>query len=605
MAACAATGGQAPRRQSSDKSPFHAAAEAVAARSHALAAVAAAALLLGCAGGCVFRWLERDAELSRYALNRAIYTSLVESVDFEHCHDIAFKNIGYCKQHAELELRLRTFFERAGNSVADLCLWTWLGSFFFVFNLSSTVGYATQGAPATAGGQLAAVLFGLAGVPLFGCAVVLASGPLASGATATLRGCRPLAINAGVRPRTLQAAACVLLVGLLWFGAALLFQVMEGWSYPRALFFCFMTISTVGIGADVPATPAGRALCMVYIFLALGTSWGLLRLASRRAGEDSIFAVVLNKGSDERHVQARQRLLLACSMVLLLLCLGGGLVFPKFERAIELGRYDKSRDLFADLNALAKFKGCDEEVVGRMDFCRNVRWFREHLVAFFGPHTVNSMVDRGHWTVMGSFAFALSVASTIGYGTQSPQTREGKVVTVVFGALAIPAFACCAFICASNLRATARRWCEKAAVSVRDLTPLGRGGDSPRGPLVGPLGELVILVLGLWLAGAVAFCSIEGWGFPQSLYFCFVTLSAVGFANVTPQTFAGRVVIIGYIGVGLASAASLASEVVDRMVAAFGVEDEEDSDDDEQGLLSAAPAAAPPRSAAPDAPSGC
>jgi len=293
---------------------------------------------------------------------------------------------------------------------------------------------------------------------------------------------------------------------------------------------------------------------------------------------------------DGHHAELRRRILVISFVLVMAFCLCGGFVFPALERKSELGRYERARSLFADLNALAEFKGCTGEVISHMDFCRNIHWFREHLVAFFGPDTSNSMVDRGHWTPTGSALFALSVASTIGYGAQSPHTHEGKVATVVFVALAVPAFACCAIIASSYLRAMARRWSEKVALSVRDLSPVAaRGSSACEANAIGPLGELVILVLALWLAGAVVFSWIEDWSISRSLYFCFVTLSAVGFANVTPQSLAGRVLMLAYVSVGLASAASLASEVIDRMVSALGVRDEDEdemSDDSaEQHLL--------------------
>jgi len=78
---------------------------------------------------------------------------------------------------------------------------------------------------------------------------------------------------------------------------------------------------------------------------------------------------------------------------------------------------------------------------------------------------------------------------------------------------------------------------------------------------------LLILVAAIWLAGGLVFWTLEadhsGWTVTNSLYFCFVTLSGVGFSNVMPQSLAARVFSQVYVVVGLGAVASLLSSLAD------------------------------------------
>jgi hypothetical protein len=45
---------------------------------------------------------------------------------------------------------------------------------------------------------------------------------------------------------------------------------VEGWSVVDALYFCFMTMSTIGYGDLVPTTALSKIFTIVYSFLSIG-----------------------------------------------------------------------------------------------------------------------------------------------------------------------------------------------------------------------------------------------------------------------------------------------------------------------------------------------
>ena len=58
---------------------------------------------------------------------------------------------------------------------------------------------------------------------------------------------------------TLYWAAFTLLVGMF------VYHWLEGWSYLDALYFCVISLATIGYGDFVPTTPVARAFTIIYV----------------------------------------------------------------------------------------------------------------------------------------------------------------------------------------------------------------------------------------------------------------------------------------------------------------------------------------------------
>ncbi|GAA6060474.1 hypothetical protein JCM10212_007105 [Sporobolomyces blumeae] len=72
-----------------------------------------------------------------------------------------------------------------------------------------------------------------------------------------------------------------------------------------------------------------------------------------------------------------------------------------------------------------------------------------------------------------------------------------------------------------------------------------------------------LLVVAVWLVGTGVFSSLEKWSFGLAFYFCFVSISTIGFGDVSPSTQAGRAFFCMWILVGAGALTIFFSVLVD------------------------------------------
>jgi len=63
----------------------------------------------------------------------------------------------------------------------------------------------------------------------------------------------------------------LLLVASLLVGGTAFYALWEGWSVVDALYFCAMSLATVGYGDVVPETDVGKIFTVVYVLGGIGT----------------------------------------------------------------------------------------------------------------------------------------------------------------------------------------------------------------------------------------------------------------------------------------------------------------------------------------------
>jgi len=92
-----------------------------------------------------------------------------------------------------------------------------------------------------------------------------------------------------------QFRALLLLYGALLLIGTVFYVRAEGWSVLDALYFCVVTLATVGYGDFAPRTPIGKLFTIVYILIGAGVfvvlaaelAVGIIRLRDARSGSDN------------------------------------------------------------------------------------------------------------------------------------------------------------------------------------------------------------------------------------------------------------------------------------------------------------------------------
>jgi len=75
--------------------------------------------------------------------------------------------------------------------------------------------------------------------------------------------------------------ALLLLMVILLFSGTLFYAIYEDWSYVDALYFCMMTMSTIGYGDLTPTTTLSKLFTIVYAIITIGVFVGVASKLAR------------------------------------------------------------------------------------------------------------------------------------------------------------------------------------------------------------------------------------------------------------------------------------------------------------------------------------
>ncbi|XP_046355822.1 potassium channel subfamily K member 10-like [Haliotis rufescens] len=206
-----------------------------------------------------------------------------------------------------------------------------------------------------------------------------------------------------------------------------------------------------------------------------------------------------------------RRLIILVVINVFYLCMGG-VIFSKLEAEAERTRMGTLRSHIEEflgnnscvsrdvLHELLKHASQDKELVS---------------------YAVENRTNLDRWDFGGAFGFAVSVVTTIGFGNMSPSTIIGKIVCVFYAIVGIPV----TMLMLSGLG-------QQLAGLSNKVNQLKLCSQKPVVNKV--LNMVLIIVLGLALMFGLpsfVFHIVEGWDIMEALYFCFTTLSTIGFGD--------------------------------------------------------------------------
>ncbi|XP_055791010.1 potassium channel subfamily K member 12-like [Salvelinus fontinalis] len=220
-------------------------------------------------------------------------------------------------------------------------------------------------------------------------------------------------------------------------------------------------------------------------------------------------------------------LLLAILIVLYLLC--GAVVFSAIERPSEVQAHGKWN--------ITLFNFSETFNISLEDLNSFLREYETAIAA-----GIRADALRPRWDFTGAFYFVGTVVSTIGFGMSTPVTVTGKVFLIFYGLLG-----CAATILFFNLfleriitlLAVVMKAVRERRIRNSGLLPPGIRHDFSACSFPGwkPSVYHVMLILGLSAiiiscCASAMYTPVEGWAYLDSLYFCFVTFSTIGFGDL-------------------------------------------------------------------------
>ncbi|XP_062871169.1 potassium channel subfamily K member 15 [Trichomycterus rosablanca] len=205
--------------------------------------------------------------------------------------------------------------------------------------------------------------------------------------------------------------------------------------------------------------------------------------------------------------QLRKQTLRTLSLILCMFSylLVGAAVFDALESESESARRRVSEQRRGELKERYRFTDDDYREL-------------ERVVLRAEPHRAGTQ-----WKFAGSFYFAITVITTIGYGHAAPGTDAGKIFCMFYAVLGIPLTLVMFQSLGERMNTFVRflmhrlKKClgfRRTAVSMENMVLVG---------LLSCLGTLCV--------GAGAFSHFEGWTFFHAYYYCFITLTTIGFGD--------------------------------------------------------------------------
>lgn len=195
--------------------------------------------------------------------------------------------------------------------------------------------------------------------------------------------------------------------------------------------------------------------------------------------------------------------LIVCTLTYLLI---GAAIFDALESENEL----KNAEVLQEM---------EQMIIGRYGIRSDDYRMMELIVLKGAPHYAGRQ-----WKFAGAFYYATTVLTTIGYGHSTPHTVGGKLFTMVYALVGIP-------LGLVMFQSIGERLNNFSSFVIRNAKRMLKYDDIEASET-----NLIMVVTTLSTitisGGAAAFSKYEGWTYFDSIYYCFVTLTTIGFGDM-------------------------------------------------------------------------
>lgn len=195
--------------------------------------------------------------------------------------------------------------------------------------------------------------------------------------------------------------------------------------------------------------------------------------------------------------------LIVCTFTYLLV---GAAVFDALESETEKKRWEA-------------LQAIEDMIIKKYNVSQEDFKVMETVVLKSEPHKAGQQ-----WKFTGAFYYATTVLTTIGYGHSTPSTIGGKLFTMCYAIVGIPL----GLVMFQSIGERVNRLSSFVIQSVRISLRCKRTAASEVDLIcvVTTLSSLTIA------GGAAAFSKFEGWSYFDSVYYCFITLTTIGFGDM-------------------------------------------------------------------------
>ncbi|XP_058798668.1 TWiK family of potassium channels protein 7-like isoform X2 [Phymastichus coffea] len=156
------------------------------------------------------------------------------------------------------------------------------------------------------------------------------------------------------------------------------------------------------------------------------------------------------------------------------------------------------------------------------------------------------------WSILQAVFFASTILTTIGYGNVFPSTFLGRIFCILFALIGIPltltVIADYGKLFAKGVSALAKKSRTKMPSCLNSCMPANQAGKNT----LGALGAVLLLFIYLACGAGIFKLWENEWSLFEAFYFCFVTMTTIGFGDVVPTKPNYMLFCTGYILIGLA-----------------------------------------------------